>query len=143
MYSAGVVCGSKGFIAGASPKVCWRVGRYLGWRIRLSAGCEGDGCRLKHGASSFGFVSTRNWLKTSSTSYAHYRVAQYSKRKYALGSSCSRRVEEDVYRELRAALDKWELRHPGVRVSILDGEDDFIADRPPHDSSGSLVWPKA
>jgi len=26
----------------------------------------------------------------------------------------------DVYRDLRAALDKWELRHPGVRVSILD-----------------------
>jgi hypothetical protein len=41
----------------------------------------------------------------------------------------------DVYRDLRAALDKWELRHPGVRVSILDGEDDFIADGPPHDSS--------
>jgi hypothetical protein len=41
VYSAGVVCGSKGSIAGASPKVCWRVGRYLGWRIRLSAGgCE-------------------------------------------------------------------------------------------------------
>jgi hypothetical protein len=40
VYSAGVVCGSQGSIAGASPKVCWRVGRYLGWRIRLSAGCE-------------------------------------------------------------------------------------------------------
>ena len=49
----------------------------------------------------------------------------------------------DVYRELRAALDKWELRHPGVRVSILDGEVDFIADRPPHDPSCSLVGPKA
>jgi hypothetical protein len=49
----------------------------------------------------------------------------------------------DVYRELRAALDKWELRHPGVRVSILDGEVDFISDRPPHDPSGSLVGPKA
>jgi hypothetical protein len=49
----------------------------------------------------------------------------------------------DVYRELRAALDKWELRHPGVRVSILDGEVDFIADRPPHDPSASLVGPKA
>jgi hypothetical protein len=49
----------------------------------------------------------------------------------------------DVYRELRAALDKWELRHPGVRVSILDGEVDFIADRPPHDLSGSLVGPRA
>ena len=49
----------------------------------------------------------------------------------------------DVYRDLRAALDKWELRHPGVRVSILDGELDFIADRPPHDPSYSLVRPKA
>ena len=28
----------------------------------------------------------------------------------------------DVYRDLRAALDKWELRHPGVRVSIRDEE---------------------
>jgi hypothetical protein len=49
----------------------------------------------------------------------------------------------DVYRDLRAALDKWELRHPGVRVSILDGEVDFIADGPPHDPSCSLVGPKA
>jgi hypothetical protein len=49
----------------------------------------------------------------------------------------------DVYRDLRAALDKWELRHPGVRVSLLDGEVDFIADRPPHDPSCSLVGPKA
>ena len=49
----------------------------------------------------------------------------------------------DVYRDLRAALDNWELRHPGVRVSILDGELDFIADRPPHDPSYSLVRPKA
>jgi hypothetical protein len=40
VYPAGVVCGSEGSIAGAFPKVCWRVGRYLGWRIRLSAGCE-------------------------------------------------------------------------------------------------------
>jgi len=49
----------------------------------------------------------------------------------------------DVYRDLRAALDKWELRHPGVRVSILDGEVDFIGDGPPHDPSCSLVGPKA
>ena len=49
----------------------------------------------------------------------------------------------DVYRDLRAALDNWELRHPGVRVSILDGELDFSADRPPHDPSYSLVRPKA
>lgn len=49
----------------------------------------------------------------------------------------------DVYRDLRAALDNWELRHPGVRVSILDGEVDFIADGPPHDPSCSLVGPKA
>ena len=30
----------------------------------------------------------------------------------------------DAYRDLRAALDKWEMRHPGVRVSILDGQVD-------------------
>jgi enoyl-CoA hydratase/carnithine racemase len=47
--------------------------------------------------------------------------------------------KRDVYRDLRAALDKWELRHPGVRVSILDGEVDFIADGELHDPSCSLV----
>jgi hypothetical protein len=35
----------------------------------------------------------------------------------------------DVYRDLRAALDKWELRHPGVRASILDGEVDLTDQR--------------
>jgi hypothetical protein len=29
--------------------------------------------------------------------------------------------ETDVYRDLRAALDRWEMQHPGVRTSILDG----------------------
>ena len=40
VYSAAVVCGSEGSNAGASPKVCWRLGQCLGWRIRLSTGCQ-------------------------------------------------------------------------------------------------------
>ena len=29
--------------------------------------------------------------------------------------------EADVYRDLRAALDRWEIQHPGIRTSIRDG----------------------
>jgi hypothetical protein len=30
--------------------------------------------------------------------------------------------EADLYRDLRAALDRWEMQHPGIRTSILDGK---------------------
>jgi hypothetical protein len=30
--------------------------------------------------------------------------------------------ETDLYRDLRAALDRWEMQHPGIRTSILDGK---------------------
>jgi len=30
--------------------------------------------------------------------------------------------ETDLYRDLRAALDRWEMQHPGIRTSIVDGK---------------------
>jgi hypothetical protein len=29
--------------------------------------------------------------------------------------------EDDAYRELRALLQTWEIRHPGIRAEIVDG----------------------
>jgi hypothetical protein len=37
--------------------------------------------------------------------------------------------ETDVYRDLRAALDRWEDQHPGIRTSILDGNGESRLDR--------------
>ena len=37
--------------------------------------------------------------------------------------------ETDVYRDLRAALDRWEMQHPGIRTSIVDASADSRLDR--------------
>lgn len=34
--------------------------------------------------------------------------------------------EAEVYRDLRAALDRWEMQHPGIRTSIRDAKPESL-----------------